>query len=83
MLFKNIDFAPSTNPSISPSPIKSNTLANCLESKLSLASVGVPPPPPPPFPPPPPEPIILLILPPVQFQYQQILLPIQLILRHK
>ena len=72
MLFKNIDFAPSTKPPISPSDIKSNTLANCFESRLSLASVGVPPPPPPPFPPPPPEPITLLILLPVQFQYQPI-----------
>ena len=59
VLFKNIDFAPSSSPSISPSPIRSKTLAKLFESKLSFASVGVPPPPPPPFPPPPPEPIIL------------------------
>ena len=29
VLFKNIDFAPSTNPCISPSLIRSNTFANC------------------------------------------------------
>ena len=68
VLLKNIDFAPSTNPPISPSPIRSRTLAKLLESKLSLASCGVLLPPPPPYPPPP-EPIIFILLP-AHFQFQ-------------
>ena len=50
---RKILLLPSSRPSISPSLIRSRTLANCTDCRVSSASVGVRLPPPPNLPPPP------------------------------